>query len=55
MPFNVVIEKVIRTWLEMTAEDHRVDHDGLGETVGRCLGLFYAGDGTVGSRDSEWF
>ena len=55
MPFNVVVEIVIITWMEMTAEDHRVDHDGLGETVGRCLGLFYSGDGMVGSRDSEWF
>ena len=35
--FNVVADNIIRTWLAMTVEDQRVDHDGLGETVGRCL------------------
>ena len=35
--FNVVVNNVIRIWLDMTVEDQRVDHDGLGETVGRCL------------------
>ena len=33
--FNVVIDNVIRSWLSMTVECPRVDHDGLGETVGR--------------------
>ena len=28
--FNVVVDNVIRTWLAMTVEDHRVAHDGLG-------------------------
>ena len=51
---NVVVENVIRTWPEMTVEDHRVDHDGMGETVGRCLGVFYANNGMVGSRESDW-
>ena len=52
--FNVVVDNVIQTWLGMTVEDQRVDHEGLGETVGRCLGVFYAGNGMVGSRNSEW-
>ena len=30
-----------------------MDHDGLEETVGRCLGVFYSNDGMVGSRDSD--
>ena len=34
---NVVIDKVITTWLAMTVEEHMVDHDGLVETIGRCL------------------
>ena len=51
--FNVVVNNVIRTFLDMTVEDQRVDHDGLGETVGRCLGVFYADDGMVGSRESD--
>ena len=29
-------------------------HDGPGETVGRCLGVFYVDNGMVGSRDSDW-
>ena len=33
--FNVVVDNVIRTWLAMTVEDQRVDHDRLGEIVGR--------------------
>ena len=38
----------------MTVEYHSVDHDRLGDTVGRCLGVFYADNGMVGSRDSDW-
>ena len=45
---------VIQTWLSTTVEDQRVSHDRMGEAVGRCLGVFYADDGMVGSRDSEW-
>ena len=52
--FNVVVDNFIRTWLAMTVEDQRVAYDGLGETVGRCLGAFYADDGMVGSRDPDW-
>ena len=52
--FNVVVDNVIRTWLAMAVEDHRVAHDGLVETVGRCLGVFYDNYGMVGSRDPDW-
>ena len=38
----------------MTVEDRRVAHDGLVEVTGRCLGVFYADDGMVVSRDDEW-
>ena len=38
----------------MTVENQRVAHDGMGEAVGRCLEVFYADDGMVGSRDAEW-
>ena len=44
----------IRTWLVIIVEYHRVAHDRLGETVGRCLGLFNADDGMVGSRGVYW-
>ena len=48
---NVLVDNVIRTWISMTVQDHRVDHDGLGETVGMCVGVFYSGNGIVSSRN----
>ena len=52
--FNVVVDNTIRTWPTMTVEDQRVAHDGLGETVGRCLVVFYSKNSMVVSRDSDW-
>ena len=51
--FNVLVDNFIRTRLVMTVEDQRVAHDGLGETVGRCLGVFYSDDGMVRSCDAD--
>ena len=48
------MENVIQTWLAMTVEDHRMAHNGMGKAVGRFLGVFYADDVMVVSRDSEW-
>ena len=48
------MDNVIRTWLAMIVEYQRVSHNGLGDTVGRCLGVFYADDGMVVSRDADW-
>ena len=39
--FNVITENVIQTWLAMMVEDYRVEHDGMREAIGRCLGVFY--------------
>ena len=49
---NVVVDNSIRTLLAMTVEDQRVAQDGLVETVGLCVGVFYAYYGMFGSRDS---
>ena len=38
----------------MKLEDQRLAHNEMGEAVGRCLGVFYANNVIVGSRDSEW-
>ena len=38
----------------MTVEYQRVDHDRMVETIGRCLGVFYADNAMVSSRNSEW-
>ena len=50
----MVVGNVIRTWLAMTVEDQRVAYDGLGDTARRCLIVFYANDGIVVSRDTDW-
>ena len=52
--FNIVVDNTIRTWLAITVEDQRLDHNGMLEAVGRYLGVFYADDGMVGSKDAEW-
>ena len=52
--FNVVVENVMRTWLAMTLEDHRMAHDRMGEGVGQRLGVLYADDCMFGSKDAEW-
>ena len=52
--FNVVVDNGIRTWLEIMVEDHRVAYDGLGYTVGRCLGVCYTNYGVVKSSDPDW-
>ena len=38
----------------MIVDDHRLDHDGLGDIVGWCLGVFYTNDGMVVSQYSDW-
>ena len=52
--FKMVVDNAIITWLDIAVEDQRVAHDGLGETVRRCMGVFYTYDGMVGSRDADW-
>ena len=52
--FNVVVDNFIRTWLAMIVDDQRLAHERLGETVRRCLGVFYVDDGMVRSRESGW-
>ena len=54
MLFSVVVYNVIRTCLAMTIEYYRVSHDRLGDTVGRCLVVFYADYGMVRSCNLDW-
>ena len=35
-------------------EDDSTTHERLRVVVGRCMGVFYADDGMIGSRDMEW-
>ena len=50
----MTIENVVQNWLALIVEDELFAHEGLELAVGRCLGLFYAGNVMVGSRDPEW-
>ena len=52
--FSLVVDNFIRTWLAMTLKEQRVAHDWFGETVGRCLGVFYANDDKAVSRHPDW-
>ena len=52
--FNVVVYNFIHTWLAMTVEYQRVAHYGLVEAVRKCVGVFYANDSMVVSRDPDW-
>ena len=52
--FNVVVDNVVRTWLEMTVEDQLVAHEVLGLNMGICVGFFYAYNGMIRTWDSEW-
>ena len=47
--FNVVVDNVVRAWLEMNAEYHTVVQEGLCLNVGICLGFFYANGGMIRS------
>ena len=51
---NAVVDNVIRIWLSMTVEYQRVSRNGLVEAVGRCLGVFCANYGMVGSINPDW-
>ena len=50
----MVVDNFIKTWLDMTVEDQRVAQNGLLETVGRCLGVFYDENVMVGSCNPDW-
>ena len=52
--FNVVVDNVVRTWLEMTVQYQELGQDGLGLDVGICLVFFCADNGIIRSRELEW-
>ena len=52
--FNMVVDDVIRNWMEVMVEDQTVNQNVLGETVGRFLGVFYSNNGMVISHQLYW-
>ena len=52
---NTTVDSLVLHWMSLTVEDLSTNHEGLGMTVGQCIGIFYADDGMIGSRDTEWF
>ena len=51
---NVVVDSVVRHCLYLAVEDEAIIQDGLVNTVGRELGVFYADEDILVSRDLEW-
>ena len=51
--FNVALDRVVRHCLALTLEDESVIHDGLEMVAGRSIGVVYAYDDLIGSRDLE--
>ena len=52
--FNVLLNRVVCHWISLTVEDEQVTHEELGMVAGRCMGVFNADDGMLGSRYPEW-
>ena len=52
--FNMEVDSVVHQWLSLTVEEISTTHDGLGMTVGMCMGVFYVDDRMIRSRDPEW-
>jgi Reverse transcriptase (RNA-dependent DNA polymerase) len=51
--FNIVIDAVVRYWLSLVLDGAESD-DGVGRSVAEQLALFYADDGLIAARNSEW-
>ena len=52
--FNVVVDNVVHTYLSIPVEDQTVAQEVLELNLGRWLVGFFAGDGMIGTKDSEW-
>ena len=52
--FNVEVYSVVRNCMSLIVEDNSATNEILGMSVGRYMGMFYADDGIVVSRDPEW-
>ena len=49
--FNLIVNNTVKNWLSMTVEYQLVAYKRLGLDVGRCMGLLYADNIVLGSRD----
>ena len=52
--FNLIVYNVVCNWLALMVDDQLPAQEGLGITLWRCLVIFYANGGMVGSRDPNW-
>ena len=52
--FKMVTNNMVRNWMSRRVEEKLVAHDGLGLMMGQCIGMFYANDGLVWSREQKW-
>ena len=49
--FNVAVDRVVCHWISLTVENKYATHEGIGMPVGQCMGVFYADDVMVVSKD----
>ena len=49
--FNFIVNNMVRYWLSLAVENQLVVQEVLLLALGGCLGLLYADNGVVGSRD----
>ena len=49
----MAVDNVVWNCLSMTVEDDTIILDGMVHAVGRSMGVFYADDGLIGSRDPK--
>ena len=52
--FNIVCDAVVRAWLLEVSEDSDDASVGIGSNLVQLASLFYADDGMIASRSSEW-
>ena len=52
--FNVVVDAIIRYWLLIVSDEGYGAFEGLGDRIRKLQALFYADDGLLASRSSEF-
>ena len=48
--FDLIFNNIVRNCLTLMVEDQLVAQEGMVLSVSRCMGIFYAYDGGVGSQ-----
>lgn len=52
--FNVVVDAVVRYWLQIVSENNLDAMEGMGSRVRTLLSMFYADDGIIATRSDQY-